>query len=65
MNDHLILNGIEGVWPALLGLNEVEIKEDNQIKTILSGNIDGKDYPLLVISSAARIKLSNSTFLDE
>ena len=49
-NDHLILNDIEGTWPALLGLNEVKIKEDNKIKTILSGSIDGKDYPLLVIS---------------
>ena len=49
-NNHLILNNINGSWPKLLGLNEVELKEDNKIKSVLTGNIDSKEYPLLVIS---------------
>ena len=33
-----------------MGINQVETKQDNKIKTILTTNIDGNEYPLLVIS---------------
>ena len=49
-NDHIILDDINGKWPNLLGINQVEIKQDKKIKSILTTNIDGKEYPLLVIS---------------
>ena len=41
---------VNGPWPTLLGLNEVEIKSDDKINTILTANIDSKEYPLLVVS---------------
>ena len=49
-NNHKIIDNINGPWPILLGLNEVEVKDDNKINTILTANIDGKEYPLLVVS---------------
>jgi uncharacterized membrane protein len=49
-SDHTILDDINGKWPNLLGINQVETKQDNKIKTILTTNIDGNEYPLLVIS---------------
>ena len=49
-NNHKIIDNINGPWPTLLGLNEVEIKSDDKINTILTAKIDGKEYPLLVVS---------------
>ena len=49
-NNHIILNNINGAWPKLLGLNEVKLKDDDKISSILTADIDSKEYPLLAVS---------------
>ncbi len=41
-NDHPITRGIDGVWPYLLGFNEVNVKESAEVLATIG------EYPLLV-----------------
>ncbi|MBN1836194.1 MAG: hypothetical protein JW820_10115, partial [Spirochaetales bacterium] len=46
--DHPILKGLQGPWPALLGLNEVVLKEDATLLATAGG------YPLLAVAERGR-----------
>lgn len=45
--DHPVLSGLEGAWPPLLGVNEVEPKEDAEVLARLPADQGG--HPLLVL----------------
>lgn len=49
--DHPILKGIKGDWPYLLGVNEVQVKTDQNATLILSLPEDQRGLPLLVSGS--------------
>lgn len=45
--DHTVLAGLEGDWPPLLGINEVEVKPDGEVIARLPADQGG--HPLLVL----------------
>lgn len=49
--DHPVLSGIAGEWPYLLGVNEVVLKEDAEVKLVLSLPEDQRSLPLLATGS--------------
>ncbi len=46
--DHPILTGLEGEWPLLLGVNEVEVREREDVSVIARLPEDQGAHPLLV-----------------
>jgi uncharacterized membrane protein len=48
VKDHPVLRGVEGVWPPLLGLNELEVKEEATLLASAGG------YPLLAVAEKGR-----------
>lgn len=47
--DHPIMEGLGGEWPLLLGVNEVEVRERDDIEVIARLPEDQGGYPLLVL----------------
>jgi uncharacterized membrane protein len=46
--EHSILAGMHGTWPLLLGLNEVQLKQDAQVELLAKLPDDAGGHPLLV-----------------
>ena len=52
MADHPMLSGIKGEWPVMLGVNEVELREREDIDVIARLPEDQGGHPLLVTGKA-------------
>jgi uncharacterized membrane protein len=53
MPSHSIVSGLDTPWPALLGLNEVKVKERHDVQVIARLPADQGGHPLLVAGSPA------------
>lgn len=49
MPDHPVLSGIEGPWPLLLGVNEVEVRARPDVEVVAVLPDDQGGHPLLVV----------------
>lgn len=49
MPDHPVLSGIEGPWPLLLGVNEVEVRTRADVEVVAVLPDDQGGHPLLVV----------------
>lgn len=49
--DHPVFAGIEGEWPPMLGINEVEVREREDVEVVARLPEDQGGFPLLVLGS--------------
>ena len=54
MKDHPVVAGLDGAWPYLLGVNEVEVRERDDVQLIARLPEDQGGHPLLVVGEYGR-----------